>query len=361
MEVTKYLELVEGYFPGLVLKIVETINGTNSQRTYLFRRFLKKTYSVDGKWEAITVNGQVITADYVAMDSPLPLKRRPSQSSASGTIPKSGLEMQLNESQMDAIDTMIALQKPQALIAAKLLEHLPIVILAVYETIESTFLQSLSTGVGLIQDDKNTGVGIRMDFKYRNDHKFGVTKLWSDPTSKPFDDLNRARAKAKAEGGKTITKWLITESDLMNIASTNQAKQLFAFSQNFVGENIPEPDFDQLNATAKKRFKYDFEVVDRSMVSQKNGVNTTYQPWAEHAVVGICTEQLGDLVWKEPAEKNRPVDGVKYESPEDFLLVSQFRVNRPTLAEVVNSQARIVPVISAINDIFLLDSNTIQG
>ncbi|RZJ88735.1 MAG: hypothetical protein EOO20_12855 [Chryseobacterium sp.] len=360
MEVTKYLELVEAYFPGLVLKIVETINGTNSPRTYMFRRFLKKTYSVDGKWEAITVNGQIITADYVAMDSPLPLKRRPSQSSASGTIPKSGLEMQLNESQMDAIDTMIAMQKPQALIAAKLLEHLPIVILAVYETIESTFLQSLSTGVGLIQDDKNVGVGIRMDFKYRNDHKFGVAKLWSDPTSLPFDDFNRAKAQAKVDG-KTIQRWLITETDLLNIAATNQAKQLFAFSQNFVGANIPEPDRDQLNTMAKKRFGYEFEVVDRSMVSQKNGINTTYKPWAEHAVIGICTEQLGDLVWKEPAEKNRPVDGVKYQTPEDFLLVSQFRVNRPTLAEVVNSQARIVPVISSINDIFLIQSDTIQA
>jgi len=360
MEVTKYLELVEAYFPGLVLKIVETINGENSPRTYWFRRFLKKTYSVDGKWEAITVNGQIITADYVAMDSPLPLKRRPSQSSASGTIPKSGLEMQLNESQMDAIDTMIALGKPQALIAAKLLEHLPIVILAVYETIESTFLQGLSTGVALVQDDKNVGTGIRMDFKYPTNHKFGVTKFWSDPTAKPFDDLNRAKAQAKKES-RIIQRWLITETDLMNIASTDQAKQLFAFSQNFVGSNIPEPDFEQLNATAKKRFGYVFEVVDRSMVSQKNGINTTYQPWAENAVVGICTEQLGELVWKEPAEKNRPVDGVKYQTPEDFLLVSQFRVNRPTLAEVVNSQARIVPVISSINDIFLLDSSIIQA
>jgi len=361
MEVTKYLELVEAYFPGLVLKIVETINGTeNANRTYLFRRFLKKTYSVDGKWEAITVNGQIITADYVAMDSPLPLKRRPSQSTANGTIPKSGIEMQLNETQMDAIDTMIAMRKPESLIAAKLLEHLPIVILAVYETIESTFLQGLSTGIALVQDDKNVGVGIRMNFKYRNDHKFGVAKLWSDPTSLPFNDLNRAKEQARVDG-KTIVKWLITETDLLNIASTNQAKQLFAFSQNFVGTNIPEPDKDQLNATAKKRFGYEFEIVNRSMVSQKNGQNTTYSPWADHAVVGICTEQLGDLVWKEPAEKNRPVDGVKYQSPEDFLLVSQFRVNRPTLAEVVNSQARVVPVISAINDIFLLDSNTIQA
>ncbi|MGJ1211924.1 hypothetical protein [Sphingobacterium multivorum] len=357
-----YIQLIEKYFPGLLLRIMEEINGksADSPRTYYYRNYLKKVFSVDGRWETITANNTVMKADYVAVNSPLPLKQTGSLGTASGKIPKSGLEMQLNEEQMDVIDTLIALQRPQSLIAAKLLQHLPTVILAVYELIESSFLEGLSNGLVAIADDRNVGTNVRLDFKYRTDHMFGVSKLWSDPTAKPFDDFKRAQDKANTEG-KKITKWLLTETDAYNIANTEQAKQLYAFTLGFVGSSIPTPTTEELNKMTKARFGYVFEIIDRTIVSQKNGIDTMYKPWAENSVIGLCTNIVGELVWATVAEDRRRKDGVHYEKPEDFLLVAQFRENRPTLLEIVNSQAKVIPVISAINDIFKIDSSEIQA
>lgn len=357
-----YIQLVEKYFPGLLLRIMEEINNksADSPRTYLYRDFLKKVYSVDGRWETIVASNTFMKADYVAVNSPLPLKQTGSLGTASGKIPKSGLELQLNEEQMDVIDTMIALQRPQSIIAAKLLQHLPTVIYAVYELIESSFLEGLSNGVVAVKDETNTGVNIRLNFQYRTDHNFGVAKLWSDPTARPFDDFKRAQDKAKTEG-KKIIKWLLTEEDMYDIANTEQARQLYAFGLGFVGANIPTPTNEEINKMTKARYGYEFQVIDRTIVSQKNGVDTYYKPWAENAVIGLCTNTVGELVWASVAEDRRRKEGVNYQKPEDFLLVSQFRENRPTLLEVVNSQAKVIPVISAINEIFKIDSSVIQA
>lgn len=69
---------------------------------------LRKKYSVTGKWEAISVMNTRISADYVAMDFSLPLKRRDSIGKTSGDIVKSGMELWLNEKQLTELDTMLA-------------------------------------------------------------------------------------------------------------------------------------------------------------------------------------------------------------------------------------------------------------
>ena len=356
-----YIQLIEKYFPGLLLRIINEINGKSGDnpRTYLYRDYLKKVYSVDGRWETITANNTIMKADYVAVNSPLPLKQTGSLGTASGKIPKSGLELQLDEEQMDVIDTLIALQRPQSIIAAKLLQHLPTVVLAVYELIESSFLEGLSNGVIAVKDETNTGINVRLDFKFRDDHEFGVSKFWSDRTSRPFDDFKRAQDKAKTEG-KKIIEWLITDSDLYDISNTDQCRQLIAYGANFVGSAIPAPTTEEINKMSKARYGFVFKVVDRTIISQKNGVDTSYEPWAKNAVIGLCVNTVGELVWASVAEDRRRKEGVKYEKPEDFLLVSQFRENRPTLLEIVNSQAKVIPVISAINDIFKINSALIQ-
>ena len=60
------------------------------------------------------------------------------------------------------------------------------------------------------------------------------------------------------------------------------------------------------------------------------------------------------------AEQDSPVAGVAYQTVEDFILVSKFRLNRPSLAEITNSQSRVVPVIDGVEDIYLLDTTVTQ-
>jgi len=61
------------------------------------------------------------------------------------------------------------------------------------------------------------------------------------------------------------------------------------------------------------------------------------------------------------AEKKHPVAGVSYETANEFILVSKYRVNRPSLREYTTSQARVVPVITNVDKIFTLDSKTLQA
>lgn len=101
--------MIQKNFPKLILAIVEKLNDKNqTQLSYMFKQLLKTDYSVDGRWASLTGQYTRVAADVVAMDSPLPLKKRDSLEKASGELPKMGMELFLNEKQMTDIDTLLA-------------------------------------------------------------------------------------------------------------------------------------------------------------------------------------------------------------------------------------------------------------
>jgi hypothetical protein len=57
------------------------------------------------KWSTLTVNSTIVAADIVAMDSPLPLKKRDAIGAANGEITKLGMKKKLTEKQLSDIDT----------------------------------------------------------------------------------------------------------------------------------------------------------------------------------------------------------------------------------------------------------------
>lgn len=355
MEPSNFLEWVKRYMPGIVIRVTQTLNDENRQPTYLHKRMLRKVFSVSGKWEALSVNGQLVAADFVAMDSSLPLKKRPTYGKASGEIPKQGLEFHLNEQQLTDLDTLIALGTANEVIVARLFQDVPNAIGAIYEKNEGAFLQGLSSGVTVVQDDKNTGTGIRLDFKYLAGNKFTSAIPFSDPASQPFDQLKSLLDKATADG-YPITTFFTDPATIQNIAKTNQAKEIYGFFAGFAGQNIPTPSLSRLNEATKDRFGFVFEVVDRTIRTQKNGVNTSYKPWQAGMMIGVNTDQVGELQWATLAEDNHRVAGVEYQKADDYILVSQYRVNKPSLGEVTAAQARAVPVISGVEQIFQFDS-----
>jgi hypothetical protein len=360
MERSFFVEYVDKHFPGLVLQVVEKLNDTKNPLTYLHRRMLKKDYSLSGKWESISVSNTLVAADVVAMDSSLPLKTRASMGKANGDIPKMGMELKLNEKQLTDINKLIRQGATEAKILVKLFEDTPRVIGGIYERNEFMFLEGLSTGITLVEDTENVGTGIRVDYGYLSANKFGVTTLWTNTTSKPFDDIARVIKKAKADGN-VITKVMLDGATIDNISNTDQAKQLFAFRSGFVGTNIPSPDLEQLNSMTTARYSFVFEKVDRSVRIERNGDQTAFTPWASGAVVFLTSDNVGSLAWADLAENDNRVDGVNYELVDDFILTSKYRTNKPSLAEWTSSQARVVPVINNVDQIYLLDSTTIQA
>ncbi|AMR34140.1 hypothetical protein A0256_23160 [Mucilaginibacter sp. PAMC 26640] len=362
MDYKKYIE-DGGQLNGVIQRTVETVNGTGAVPTpYYHLRMLRKVLSISGNWESITVNNTQIMAHVVAMNSDLPLAKRDSMSVASGKIPKMGLQYALDEQQLTDLDYMITTGVVGAKISAILLSDPAKLIKAVPERDEEIFLKGLSTGFAIINDDENTGTGIRLDYGYPSANKFGVTTLWSNTASKPFDDIQRVLDKAALDGN-TITKVMLDRSAFNNMAKTDQAKQLFAFSAGFVGGSIPTPSLSQLNSFTSDRYRFTFEIVTKSFRYEKNGVQTTVTPWATGAVVFLTQEEVGTLTYAPLAESNpsHQVAGVSYNLVDDYMLLSNWGQNKPYLAQFSSIQARVVPVINNGNQIYLIDSTTVQA
>ncbi|MDR2586361.1 MAG: hypothetical protein LBC84_09155, partial [Prevotellaceae bacterium] len=202
MEKSLFIQWVERFFKGVVISVVKKLNEKNQEtQRYRFKEMLKKEFSIDGKWESIVGEYTNIAADIVSMDSTLPLKKRDSLYKASGDIPKSGMKLYLTEKQLKALDVLVATKATDNEIATKLFEDLSRNIMGIYERMELTFLRGLSDGVTLADDVDNDGVPIRVDYKYRTDHIFGVAVKWDNPaTATPVDDIERLLDKAAADG-----------------------------------------------------------------------------------------------------------------------------------------------------------------
>ena len=364
-----FIEYINKYLNGVVVHVVEKLNDKqNNELTYLHKQMLRKEFSFSGKWETISTLNTRVSADIVAMDSSLPLKRRDAIQKASGDIAKSGMELWLNETQLTELLTLAQMRNVQESdIVARLFTDTPRVIIGVYELMEKMFLQGFSTGITEVLDDKNTGSSVRVDWGYFTGNKFGVSELWeSNPTkAKPLDDLRRVIRKAKDQDGNSITNVWMDDVTFDQMIVTDQVKSYFAWSINYLGaaQNVPAPTLDQLNAALQRdqRYRCTIHIVDRAVINEKNGVRTSEKPWEEGKVILTTGTQVGVLAWAQLAEMLSPVAGVSYQTADGYILVSRFSKNSPSLAEFTTSQARVVPVICNVDQIYQLDSKTVQA
>jgi hypothetical protein len=355
-----FVQYVTKFFAGIVIGIVNKLNDTKNALVYYHKRFLKKEFSVDGKWESISSQNTLVMADVVAMDSDLPLKKRDSISKATGDIPKIGMQLKLNEKQLTDLDTLALRPGTEPQLVAKLFADTPRAIGGVYERNEAIFLEALSTGVCVIDDTENVGTGIRMDYNIPSSQKFGVAVVWSNTASTPLTDLQRIKTAASTLGN-IIVKFLMDRATFNNLAKTTEAKQFYAFAIGFTGTATQTPTFAKLNAELQDAYGFTIEIIDRSVRYEKNGVQTVQTPWAASQVTGICSEQLGSLVWATLAEKNHPVENVNYQDADGYILVSKYRTNKPSLTEWTSSQARVVPVLTNTDQLFFIDTTVVQS
>jgi len=341
------------YFTAIAKGLVERVNGKKTPLTYVHKEMLTPELSTDLKWQTLNVDGSVVSADVVSMDSALPLKKRDSFGTASGDIPKMGMKFSLNEKTMSDIDVLQARNVETKTLVGKIFADTVKATMGIYEKLEFMFLQRLSTGVTLIDDDTNVGTGIRVDFQYKADNSFGAALPWSDPASKPIDDIKRVIKIAKAKGDNPAYL-MMDEGTFDALASNQQTREQYAFSQNFVGTQIPVPDLDQVNAMMQKRYKLTIQIIDRMVVTERDGKRTTQTPWGASKVVFLQSLKVGKLVYGILAEETRPNKAVLYEKVDDFILLKKWHSPEP-FAEFTSSQALVLPVINNVSSIYVLD------
>ena len=346
------------WYSSIARRLEVKVNGKdeNEPIRYYHKEMLTPELSTDLKWGSSTLDGTVVAADYVSMDSELPLKKQDSLETASGDIPKAGMKLKLTEKQLSDIDTMKAKGIPMVEIVKKVFAQMKKATLGVYERNDMVLLQGLSTGYALIGDDKNVGIGIRIDYGFKAENQTNASKPWSDPTSKIVNDVKRTLKQAKSKG-ITLTYVMMDDITAQYVTENEQVKNNFAFAGGIatVSSNVPDLDTDQLVSFFKKKFKLTLEIVDRTIITEKNGKRTVHTPWESGMVSFLPSKKTGRLVYGILAEDTRRDASIMYEKVE-YILIKKWHTNEP-FAEFTSSQALCLPVIDGAGSIYLLDTN----
>jgi len=342
------------WLSAIILGVVTKINGGKTELTYLHKSMLTEELSTDLKWATLTANSTIVAADIVSMDSPLPLKNRDAIGTANGDIPKLGMKKKLTEKQLSDIDILISRKVENKVIVEKIFNDAISCTMGIFEKIEYVFLNALSTGTALVEDENNVGTGVRIKYGYLNSNIFGVVKAWSDTASKPLDDIQRVLKEARSKG-VSLKFMMMDQSTFDNMAANDQTRQYFAFSQNFVGSSVPVPDLTQVNDMLSKRYKLTITIVDRTVITERNGTRTVQTPWAANKVIFLETLKVGRLIYGVLAEETRQSKSATYAKAGSFILLKKWSEEEP-FSEHTSSQALVIPVIDAVDSIYLLDS-----
>lgn len=357
MEKSLFRQYVDKWFEPLILKIVALINGSENPIVYYHKRMLNRKYSPTMKWGSLSSNGRPIAADVVALNSPLPLKKRDAITQAEGDIPKLGMKLFLDEKTLQDLD-LLDLQNRDGSMTNQIIKLLFAdtrkCIVGIDEQLEGMFLQALSSGTTIITDENNTGTGIRLDFGIPDDNKFGVPAAWSGASALPLDHIETVLAEARSNG-HTIRKIMMSRTTFNNFRKHAQVRELYAAGLGFAGANIPVPNQEQVNGVLNANYNITIEIVDRTVNYEKNGVTTTINPWTPNVAVFLTGDQVGSLVWSRLAEMNHRAKQVTYAVADEFKLISKYHKNDP-LREFTSSQAIVVPVLDGVNEIYLLDT-----
>jgi len=357
-EQSQFVKYFQKYLTGFVARVYKTINGEDKAPTYLHKTMLTPKQSVDGKWTSITSDNQNVVADVVAMDSPLPLKSRPALSSASGDIPKIGMELKMNENQLDLVDTLIAKNAPESEIVAELFDDTKRCVVGVEEQKEYLFLRGFSSGVALTDDD-NVGTGIRVDYGYLSDNKDGVSAAWTDAANAtPISDLKRSIDKADSKG-KTITNLFIDKKYYELARQTKEVKDLYAVFVGNFGTTKPAPSSKDFMNFLETELGLTVTVINRSVKLEKDKKIKTVKAWDEGKIILTTGTNVGQLVWKRVVEDSHRSEAVNYTNGEFGALISKYVTHKP-FGEFTDIQARQVPVINNVDQIFQIDAKVVN-
>ena len=336
----------------------ELFNGKRQKPTYYHKDRLRKEYSADQKWESASVNTSYVAADIVALDSPLPMKQRPTLSRASGKLPKVGMKKILNESQIQAINIMEAQGQTWQQIAGRLIADAEACSVGIDEINEFNFLTGLSNGCVVIADENSDG-GLRLDFNYQPEKSFGVETA----NDLQLSDIERVLNKAN-DDGNTIAEIWIAKSTYDKLRQTRAARELVATynGQAYTDQTtLPVPTagrFDE--AFADQYGGVQFVKVDRSVNIEKNGKRTPVKPFNPNKLVFTIGGEVGALVWGQLAEQTNPVNGVLYNVVDQYKLISKYSKNEP-FSEITSGQALCLPVIENVDQIYTIDITDAQS
>lgn len=365
MNTSLFFELVEKYFKAVIGQITEKYNGNAAEPTMLHKTMLSEEYSADLNWGATELNHSIVAADVVSLDSSLPLKKRGTISTATGTVAKIGVKFRKSEKQILAINTMIATGTDEATVASKVFDDAVKVVRSIDVRAEIMFQQGLSTGQLLVTDfsddnSNNDGVGVRADFGYLAENTFkAIVAPWGKKQAKPIDDIRQMFDKANADSN--VISHVYLDLKYFNLLRNSvQGKLLTATFNNQVITStslLPVPSRRAFLDALQDEFGAEFHIVDSTFKTENaDGTTTAVKPWAEAHIIGVPQSVVGRLIYSTLAEETNPVQGVNYQKSGSHILVSKYSKTDP-LEEFTAGQSLCLPVIDGGSSIYMLVAN----
>lgn len=355
MQSSLFLKYVLSFFP-ILKTLIEKINGKRkNELTYLHKdtSILRRVYSPDNKWEADTVDTSYVAADYVAVDSPVPLKSRDKLSTASGKLPKLGMKKSLKESEILQLRIMESQGGQVAEIRRKLAQDPVACNVGIDERNEYALLYGLSNGYVAIRDEDNPKELLRITYKYLADNTLGIESAEEGIT---VQDLKNCIERASNDGN-TIIKFWIGKSKFDELKKAQDARELVASyrGQTYDSQTkLPVPNATLFQDAFLDETGVSFQIINRTVRLEHDGVKKSVKPWNNNMIIGVCSEMIGALVYGQVAEATNHVAGVTYQQI-DYKLISQYSTTDP-LKETTAVQAYCLPVIEDVDTVYQIDT-----
>lgn len=356
MQKSLFYKYVAKFFPKLQ-RYIEKVNEKRPRPlTYLHKEMLGTEFAPDNKWESTSVNTTYVAADYVAVDSELPLKSRDTVASANGKLPKVGMKKYLKESDINNLNVMIAQGGNAQKIAKRLADDAVACAVGIDEQNEYAFLFALSHGYVAIKDedpDAPEKTVMRLNFNYLKKNRFGAT-VKGELT---IEDIKRVLDTARNRDQNSIIQICISKTAYDKLRQTRGARELAASyeGRSFTDDTtLGVPNSSKFNEAFEDEYGVTFRVIDRSIIREKNGKKKTVMPWATSVLVFICNATVGTLVYGRLAEQSNPVKWVNYKLVDVFKLISNYSKVDP-LREVTSGQAFVAPILEDIDQIYTID------
>lgn len=337
-------------------RLVEKVNDKRKDtRTYLHKdtAILRKEFKSDNKWEASSVNTTYIAADFMAFDSPVDIKTRPTISKANGKLPKAGLGRNLTESELTDLQNLAANGGNEERVAKKIADDLVFCNVGLDELYEWAFLYGLYWGFVGMPDIDNPQNMMILDFQYLAENIFG-TETKGVIT---LDDIDRVFGVIGENQDSVDTVW-ISKSALKELRHTRRAQELVADADEKVytdDTTLKTPSESKFIQVFQDEYECKIRVINRTIVFEKNGKKIKRKPWGNERVIFTCNPTVGTFAYGELAENRNRVAGVVYNLIDDYKLVSRYSVNDPSLVEKTTGQSIAAPIIEDTDQIYVLD------
>lgn len=307
---------------AVVLRKRDEINGISAEaiEPYLISSKYGRVLSTTGLWETYLTSSVYVMSDFVALDSPLPIKKRPSLKVAQGEIPKLGSMRTVNERTQKEINRLLKDVSDAAVrqAASLLIADIVACQMGIYETLEGIAYQTLShEGMAVYAPTNvpadlaagavdNVGIGIQTDFGLDPLNKLNPTTIaWNDAVnSTPVSDIdNIVMPRALAAG--IVPREVVTDLKSINLLlNSKELKENMAGALGvFVpGATVGKPTLEQLNAFAMNKWGFTFIILKHPFMQERDGKQVPIDMWKFGAFAFMGNSKWGDVVWQPCVE-----------------------------------------------------------